>query len=104
MKHSILILALAIVGCPARPPAPEPDVVVTPPDDGDASDLDGAKRSPGARVCAHLKTLGCSEGFDPSCEAVFAHAHGALTDLHTNCLLAATSKDAVHACKSVACQ
>lgn len=105
MRYSIIILATILVACPSHPTPPnEPDVVVTPDDDGDASDLDGAKRSQCLRACSHLKTLGCPEGADPNCEPVCSHAQGTLTDLHTNCLINAKSKDDARACKSVRCQ
>ncbi|HTA88919.1 MAG TPA: hypothetical protein VK745_05065 [Polyangiaceae bacterium] len=81
-------------------PAPQPPVVVVDAAPGPQPDVD-----PGVRdACANLATLHCAEGMSGCPAALQKALNERLVAIPLDCLVAATSKAAVHACGAfVAC-
>jgi len=101
------LTAFALQACPPDPLPPDagPDAGPTPvvvdasppPPASDAS-------APSVALCAHLAALGCQEGIAANCATVVDHVQAErLADLHVACLMAAQTKAASRACRSVAC-
>ena len=89
LKRAAFALLVSLVGCGTSPtPTPDPVPVV------DYS-----------AVCQHLAELGCPEGKEPECVDAFGRfQRGRMVDLAPVCLMAATTTEAVRACKSVLCE
>jgi hypothetical protein len=99
MRHRLggWFTALFVFSLTACPPAlpPEPDTKET---------CLGGDACSGAKVCEHLRALGCEEGIRPNCAEVFDRVQEKrLTDLKPECLLGKKTKEGVRTCKSVAC-
>jgi hypothetical protein len=57
-----------------------------------------------AVLCAHLQDIGCPEGAAPNCAATFQHViAGNMADLHSQCLLDASTRGQARACGTVDC-
>lgn len=101
-------IAFALQACPPDPLPPDagPDAGPTPvvvdasppPPASDAS-------APSVALCAHLAALGCQEGIAANCAVTVDHVQAErITDLRVACLLAAQTKAAARACRSVECK
>lgn len=92
---TLLILALALTGCPRGtfgPPPVDDVVLVMPSATGDGG-------SPEHRACGVLVDLNCKEGSSPKCEEAFRSApasHVAAFDV--DCVLASRSRSQVKLC------
>lgn len=110
MRVVILFVGLLAGECqktPPAPPAPLPTDAgpeAAAPEAGPVDEDASPRESVCARACARLKELGCKEGLAASCVATCERAQAEhLTDLHPDCLAAASTKEAARACKSVRC-
>lgn len=102
-----LVLVALLPGCCTAPSACTP--LPTAYEDAKAEDEAAGVQTPCGRACSQLRTLGCSEGFQPkggdTCYRTCSNdaATGA-PSLPVQCVIKAKTVDAVRKCQGIACE